>query len=148
MCFYFNEIGWFSVVLFNFFKIFVKFRIYRCHPVDKITKELVTWSKVFSLWNKTSKEEHLDVFAVVILRFGYVYFNIFKKFFLFSSLQIVSSLEHNSENEVKQNNKSTANWKQKITAGMINYFTIFYRFTIYSHYFEKGKMEWKLNCKV
>jgi hypothetical protein len=54
----------------------------------------------------------------------------FSKFFLFSSLQIVSSSEHNSENEVKQNKKGTANWNQKIIAEMINYFTIFYWFTI------------------
>jgi hypothetical protein len=35
---YFDEIGWFSGVLCNFLKIFVKFRIYRCHPVHHMER--------------------------------------------------------------------------------------------------------------
>ncbi len=37
--FYFDKIGRFSAVLCNFFKIFVKFQIYRCHPVYNKKKQ-------------------------------------------------------------------------------------------------------------
>jgi hypothetical protein len=67
-----------------------------------------------------------------IIRFGYVYFNIFKNF-LFSSLQIVSSSHHNSEYEVRK--KQNGGFNQNSEVGKVWYF-FFYRLhsLIYDYY--------------